>query len=101
VILAVAVWAAVSMDSVLPIQVDEEPEGGRERMKSIDKRMIRKADTLELGNNSTRGTRDGKGFGSANESDSTSGDSESGRSRRSERSRRSQEERKVESGRRD
>jgi hypothetical protein len=92
VILAVAVWAAVSMDSVLPIQVDEEPDHpeGRERMKSIDKRMIRKADTLELGNTSTKGTREGKGFGSANESASTSGDSASVASRRSERSRRSE-----------
>ncbi|GAA6005990.1 hypothetical protein JCM11491_004082 [Sporobolomyces phaffii] len=66
VILAVAVWAAVSMDSVLPIQVDEEPDSKGERMKSIDKRMIRKADTLELGNSSTKGTRDGKSFGSVN-----------------------------------
>ncbi|GAA5975051.1 hypothetical protein JCM5350_004565 [Sporobolomyces pararoseus] len=95
VILAVAVWAAVSMDSVLPIQVDEEPESGKERMKSIDKRMIRKADTLELGNNSTRGTRDAKGFGSPNESSGSGSDGETGSvdSRRSERNRSSAGER--------
>ena len=79
------------MDSVLPIQVDEEPESGKERMKSIDKRMIRKADTLELGNNSTRGTRDAKGFGSPNESSGSGSDGVTGSvdSRRSERTRRS------------
>lgn len=89
------------MDSVLPIQVDEEPDHpeGRERMKSIDKRMIRKADTLELGNTSTKGTREGKSFGSANESASTSGDSASVASRRSERSRRSEGGRKDETRR--
>ncbi|GAA6063069.1 hypothetical protein JCM10212_003127 [Sporobolomyces blumeae] len=53
VILAVGVWAAVSMDSVLPIQVEEDASE-RKEMSRIDKRMIRKADTLELGNTSTR-----------------------------------------------
>ncbi|GAA5836260.1 hypothetical protein JCM5353_002657 [Sporobolomyces roseus] len=83
VILAVAVWAAISMDSVLPVQVDE-PENP-ERMKHIDKRMIRKAETLELGTNRTR---DGKSMGSAN-------DSSSGSSGRSGRSRGSREERET------
>lgn len=71
------------MDSVLPVQVDE-PENP-ERMKHIDKRMIRKAETLELGTNRTR---DGKSMGSAN-------DSSSGSSGRSGRSRGSREERET------
>ncbi|GAA5834454.1 hypothetical protein JCM3766R1_005217 [Sporobolomyces carnicolor] len=92
VILAVAVWAAVSLDSVLPIRVDDEPDGG-ERMKSIDKRMIRKADTLELGNNSTRGTRTREAGEKGGPEGSLSGDSASVNSQRSDRSRRSDRER--------
>ncbi|GAA5935419.1 uncharacterized protein JCM15063_001029 [Sporobolomyces koalae] len=85
VILAVGCWAAVSMDSVLPIRVDDDDEdddddeeggasdekkkrkkkgmGSRSNRGKIDKRMIRKADTLELGTTSSQRTRVGEGRG--------------------------------------
>ncbi|GAA5963692.1 hypothetical protein JCM21900_001981 [Sporobolomyces salmonicolor] len=73
VILAVGAWAAVSLESVLPMQVDDDQGRDVEKEELGDARIRRmRSQTFELGANSRVGTRGG-GRSSASASGSDQG----------------------------